>query len=126
MSPSGKLTPISRSRAAPSAPDNSNTDNDDSYKSCYSCGPSNQNVGWWPPTRHNQRRMLNHHKATTTCLRSCGNESTGGVQRKKPSFSCISVRSVTLSVIYALLLHLSYMPGTYYAVFEGGAARLTL
>ena len=38
-------TPTSCSRAAPSALDNTDTDNEDSYTSCYSCCPSNENIG---------------------------------------------------------------------------------
>ena len=76
MSPGRELTPISCSRVAPSAPENADTDNEDNYKSCYSCGSPIETLvggnGWWPiaPTRDNQRRKL-HHKATiTTCVQS--------------------------------------------------------
>ena len=42
-----ELTPVSCFRAARSAPDNAGTDNENKYKSCYSSGPSNQDIGWW-------------------------------------------------------------------------------
>ena len=45
MSLGREFTPISCSRAATPAPDNADTDNEDSSKSCYSCGPSNENIG---------------------------------------------------------------------------------
>ena len=47
MSRGCELTPFSCSRAAPSAPDIADTDKEDIYKSCYSCGTSNQNICWW-------------------------------------------------------------------------------
>ena len=79
ISPCRELTPTSLSRAATSAPDNADTDNEDSYKSFYSWSFQMKHwlvlvdgIGRWPmpPTRQNQPHKLDQYKATTTSLHS--------------------------------------------------------
>ena len=123
MSPGRELAPISCSRAAPSAPDNADTDNEDSYNSCYWCGPSNQNIdwfGWWPtpPTRHNRRRKLpplQTRQPLPACSRKCKHRWR------------INMNAM-LSLLfrpewYSLLLHASYNT---YAVFLGKSSKTYL